>query len=142
MEFSASVFSLKYSGLCRKAGLSPRKALKEIFGMDGSNLQKWANNESIPKADIVFAVAEYFDVSMDFLLGRSVPTYLSAPENFRPEEIQLINSLRLTSSGTREIALAALRAILDTATAQHEKEKKQEAAQKDDAEEAPFQDKI
>ena len=90
----------------------------------------------------MFAVAEYFDVSMDFLLGRSVPTYLSAPENFRPEEIQLINSLRLTSSGTREIALAALRAILDTATAQHEKEKKQEAAQKDDAEEAPFQDKI
>lgn len=135
MPFSSNVFSVKFSGLCRKRELSPRKALKEIFGMDGSNLPKWKNGESIPKADLIYAVAEYFEVSADYLLGRETPAKLSAVDNFSSDEYQIVMSLRMASRRTRGIALASMNAIIQAAGEQGEQiaaEKRSHADGSDD----------
>ena len=112
MPFSSNVFSVKYSGLCRKHSLSPRKALTEIFNMDGSNLPKWRNDESIPKSDLIYAVAEYFNVSTDYLFGREIPSAITAVDNYTVEEYEIIISLRMVDRKTQKLALAAMNGVL------------------------------
>ena len=88
--------------------------------MDGSNLPKWKNDESIPKADLIYAVAEYFEVSADYLLGRETPSKLSAVDNFSADEYRIIMSLRMASRSTRGIVLASMNAIIQESKEQHE----------------------
>lgn len=56
-----------FSSLCEKIGLSKSKVLEEI-GLSSGNLPKWRNG-GIPKAEILTKIANYFDVSVDELLG-------------------------------------------------------------------------
>jgi transcriptional regulator with XRE-family HTH domain len=103
--------------------------------MDGSNLPKWKNGESIPKADLIYAVAEYFEVSADYLLGRETPAKLSAVDNFSSDEYQIVMSLRMASRRTRGIALASMNAIIQAAGEQGEQiaaEKRSHADGSDD----------
>ncbi len=112
MPFSPNVFSVKFSALCRKNSLSPLKALPEIFGMTSSNLSKWRNDENIPKCDLIYAVAEYFNVSTDYLFGREIPSEITSTDNYTPEEYEIIISLRMVDQATQKLALAAMNGVL------------------------------
>ena len=113
MNYSARQFSQIYTELCEARGLSPRRALKEIFGMDGSNLQKWRNDESTPKADLYLAVAEYFGVPADYLFGRDLTAGAESTAALAPAEQQMIAALRRAAPERRELALRVLNAVLE-----------------------------
>ncbi|MBQ8555579.1 MAG: helix-turn-helix transcriptional regulator [Clostridia bacterium] len=112
MNYSSSEFSKKLTSLCENRGLSPRQTLKNVFGMDGSNLQKWRSNESTPKADLYLAVAEYFGVTTDYLYGRELPASADTLAELTPEEKQLIAQLRQTDEERVKLALAVLDVLL------------------------------
>lgn len=112
MKYSAAIFSKVFTELCEAQGLSPRRTLKEIFGMDGSNLQKWRNEESTPKADIYLAVAEYFNVPMDYLYGRELPAQAESMSLLTPAEKMLIEKLRQTDVKQKELAIKVLAVML------------------------------
>ena len=112
MNYSAREFSKRFSELCEAQGLSPRQALKAVFGMDGSNLQKWRSEESTPKADLYLAVAEHFDVTTDYLYGRPLPAQAEAMHDLTPEEKQLIAQLRQADGARRELAMRVLNVML------------------------------
>ena len=61
-----------------------------LFGFGKSTVSQWENGKSEPEYDIVLKLADYFDVTTDYLLGRSSIPYikLQAPENATPEEIR------------------------------------------------------
>lgn len=113
MIFSAQTFSERYVYLCKQNGISPRKALKEIFCMDVSNLQKWRSGQSIPKADIVFAMAEHFSVSADYLLGRDIAAIPLSIDLLSKDEYDLVLGLRRTTPASAQVAVAAANAVLD-----------------------------
>lgn len=113
MNYSARQFSQIYTELCEARGLSPRRTLKEVFGMDGSNLQKWRNDESTPKADLYLAVAEYFSVPVDYLYGRDLTAEAESTAALNPAEQQLIASLRRAAPERAALALRVLNVMLE-----------------------------
>ena len=112
MDFTSEIFVIRFSSLCRKNGLSPRKALSEIFNMDVSNLVRWRSNTNSPKADLIYSIAEYFNVSTDYLFGREIPSEITSTDNYTPEEYEIIISLRMVDRATQKLALAAMNGVL------------------------------
>ena len=82
--------------------------------MDESNLQKWRSGQSVPKADIVFAVAQYFNVSTDYLLGREIDAIALSAGILSKDEYDLVQGLRGTTPAFAQAAVAAANAVLDT----------------------------
>lgn len=44
--------------------------LMEQLGMDNSRCYEWLNGKALPKADYLCAIADYYDCTIDWLLGR------------------------------------------------------------------------
>lgn len=61
------MFYERLKELCAKNGISVTNLVKEL-GMSTGNISKWKGG-NVPKSQTVSALAEYFGVSSDFLLG-------------------------------------------------------------------------
>lgn len=61
-----SIFWDKYTYLCEKKGKSPNKVGKEI-GISSATITTWKNNR-IPTGESLKTVAQYFDVSVEYLI--------------------------------------------------------------------------
>ena len=57
-----------YIDLCKQKGISPSKAAEEM-GFHRSSVTNWKTNGYTPRREILLKVAEYFGVTVDFLLG-------------------------------------------------------------------------
>ena len=57
--------------ILRESNDLSRKELAERLNLSYSILSKYENNERFPSHDILIKIADYFDVSIDYLLGRS-----------------------------------------------------------------------
>ena len=49
------------------------KQLSEATGISSGNISDWKNGRSMPSAIKLDAIANYYGVSVDYLLGRSTP---------------------------------------------------------------------
>ena len=57
-----------YESLCFKFGKKPNPVGKEL-GISSGTISQWKNG-SIPSGEKLIQIAEYFNVSVDYLLGR------------------------------------------------------------------------
>lgn len=57
-----------FAGLCEKRGIKPSKAAEEC-GINKSNVSNWKNNGYVPRGEALNKIADYFGVSVDYLLG-------------------------------------------------------------------------
>lgn len=57
-----------FAGLCEKHGIKPSKAAEKC-GINKSNVSNWKNNGYVPRGDALNKIADYFNVSADYLLG-------------------------------------------------------------------------
>lgn len=60
-------FAFKFNNLIAEKGVSINKAATEI-GVDGKTLRSYSTGTSVPSAIIIHKLADYFDVSTDYLL--------------------------------------------------------------------------
>ena len=67
-----------YAHLCEQIGKSPSSVAREL-GINKSNVTNWKNNGYTPRGNVLNKIAEYFDVSIDYLLGKENTS--SAPSN-------------------------------------------------------------
>ncbi len=58
-----------YCDLCQKKGLTPSGAAAKI-GFNRASITMWKNTGKAPKQDLLLRIAEYFDVSVDYLLEK------------------------------------------------------------------------
>ena len=58
-----------YCELCRKNGLTPSGAAAKI-GFNRASVTVWKNSGNPPKTKLLHKIADYFNVSVDFLLGK------------------------------------------------------------------------
>ena len=65
----ASIVYERIKRLCAKKGITIAK-LESDLGFGNASIKKWENMSS-PSIDKVVKVATYFDVSIDYLMGRS-----------------------------------------------------------------------
>ncbi|GEM_PF-1572868 len=59
----------RYENLCSSIGKKPSPAGKEI-GVSSTTITKWKNG-AVPSGDVLIKVADYFNVSTDYLLDRT-----------------------------------------------------------------------
>lgn len=64
-----SVLYNRVKELCEKRGITISKFESDL-GFGNSSIKKWRNSIS-PSVDKIIIVANYFDVSVDYLLGRT-----------------------------------------------------------------------
>lgn len=63
-----------YCELCQKSGLTPSGAAAKI-GFNRASVTMWKNSGNAPKQDLLIRIANFFDVSVDYLLGKeNAPT--------------------------------------------------------------------
>ena len=83
MDFRERLFDLR-----RQAGLS-QEELANLLGVTRQAVQKWESGTSRPDMDNLVSLAEYFNVSLDYLIAGREPTSPSAPtiiNNYYNEE--------------------------------------------------------
>lgn len=61
--------------LCKNQGIAPSKALTEM-GINKSNITLWKNKSTQPKGSSLQKIADYFNISIDELLGNEKKTPL------------------------------------------------------------------
>ena len=54
--------------ICKEHGISPSRAA-EACGINRSNVSNWKANGYTPRSDVLNKIADYFGVSVDYLLG-------------------------------------------------------------------------
>lgn len=64
------MFYDRLKALCLKKGVTLTNLVKSL-NMSTGNLSKWKNG-NIPKSDTIRALAEYFGVTADYLLGNDI----------------------------------------------------------------------
>lgn len=62
------MFFDRFCELCKKKGISPSKAALEI-GIAKSTVSAWKNMGTSPQMAMLQKIAEYFDVTTDYLTG-------------------------------------------------------------------------
>lgn len=75
--------------LCEKKGVSPKRAVTEM-GLSNSLATKWKNTGAIPKGETLAKIADYFGVSVEYLLGteqKEKPTTVSGELSKKAKEI-------------------------------------------------------
>ena len=63
-------FAERLSALIQRGNKS-KNELAKAWGIEPSTISKWAQGQRIPKPDTVYKLADYFNCSMDYLLGRT-----------------------------------------------------------------------
>ncbi|MFD0871330.1 HTH-type transcriptional regulator immR [Chlamydia abortus] len=95
-----SVLGNRIKSLRDKAGLS-QKRLAESLGISNVQLSRYETGDRKPDPDTIKQIADFFDVSVDYLLGRDTPTQ-DIPDIDDPELTILFRDLKNASPEIRE----------------------------------------
>lgn len=57
-----------YASLCKSKGKKPSVVAAEL-GINKSNVSNWKNNGYTPRGEVLQRIADYFEVTTDYLLG-------------------------------------------------------------------------
>ena len=99
-----------------------QKQLAEYIGASQGNISDWKSGKATPTAEKLCAIADFFSVTVDYLLGRTPP--ISYAPTLSDTEQELVELFRSLSSEQAEMLLLTAR----TAAAQNDRK----AAQKED----------
>lgn len=95
----------KFCDLCSQKGVSPSKAAMDA-GFSKSLISKWkSKQEIVPSSEVLQKIADYFGVSVDYLLGKEKqPT----EGELSDEEKVMLDLFRQAGDDARRLALLAL----------------------------------
>lgn len=91
-----------FKSLCVKKGVSVSKACIEM-GLSRSIAAKWKNTRSNPSAEVLPKIAQYFNVSTDYLLGNEPQKEAPSQKGDSAPQLQGVY-LRL-AKGAQELGL-------------------------------------
>ena len=80
-----------------------RDELAKALNISYSALSKYETNQRFPSQELLVFMADYFNVSVDYLLGRTDIRNIKDNNNFSTEEVSLIDDYKkLNSNGKKE----------------------------------------
>lgn len=83
------MFWQRFYDLCIQKGIKPNPLAQKI-GISSGVISKWKNENTLPNGENLVKIADYLDVSVDYLLGRTDDPHFGQQKN---ELIALINQL-------------------------------------------------
>lgn len=96
----------------REAKGISQQVLGDMIGVSQQSINKYENHASEPAIDVLISMAEYFNTSVDYLIGYSEINRKNerySPTDLNEEELQLVSSYRRLSKKERE----SIRLILE-----------------------------
>ena len=81
------------------------------------NIGRWENGEVIPSADAVVKLADYFEVSADYLLGRTddLGAFVPPRSDLSQDEQQLLHCFRELPGSSQSLILGMIKSAADAA---------------------------
>ncbi len=70
IESSNENFQVRFEKLCKEKGVTHYKVSKDCC-FDKSNITRWLKKGYLPTIESLILITEYFNVSIDYILGRS-----------------------------------------------------------------------
>lgn len=96
----------KFCDLCSQKGVSPSKAAMDA-GFSKSLISKWkSKQEIVPSSEVLQKIADYFGVSVDYLLGKEKQPTQNG--ELSDEEKAMLDLFRQAGDDARRLALLAL----------------------------------
>lgn len=93
------MFWTRFLLLCEIHNTKPNPVGKEI-GISSGILTKWKKDGSMPGGELLIKIADYFDCSIDFLVGRS--DYINSHKNEISEsDLALLKKLHCLSEADK-----------------------------------------
>lgn len=88
------MFGIRLKALRKERGITQEKLAEEI-NVDRSSIGKYeGKSKVIPSEEVRQAIAEYFGVSVDFLMGKTDNRYPNPSDDLSEEEKELIGIFR------------------------------------------------
>lgn len=103
------MFYDRFIELCRKSGIKPTPLVMQM-GLSSSNVSQWKKG-STPRPEVLKRLADYFNVSVEYLLESDQKEKPATPEGdeLSDEDIEIIKLLRAASPAKRAALLALLK---------------------------------
>lgn len=122
-------FKERFAELVSSCGKS-QSSIAADFGVAKQTISAWITGQTSPRSPVLSALADYFGVSVVWLMGYDVPKYpekKEATENFLSQtEKDLVSYYRAAAPSARSSALLLLKASADE---QQQKRKDTESGQ-------------
>ena len=83
-------FGQRFKELRQEKNLTQEKLAEEFF-LNKSSISRYEQNKQIPETDLLEKIADYFDVSIDYLVGRSNNKTSKAIELTKQEDFEFDN---------------------------------------------------
>ncbi|MBP9988458.1 MAG: helix-turn-helix transcriptional regulator [Ruminococcus sp.] len=103
-----NIFIERLHSLMKDRSVTKNKLQKDL-GLNKSNIVNWEQRGTIPSGDILNKIAEYFSVSVDYLLGKEKSP--SKAEELLEKYGGLITALESLPEDKRHEALQKIQAI-------------------------------
>lgn len=102
-EVERTPFDYTIDKLLKENGLK-QKDLADAIDVTDSSISKYCSGERIPKVDVIKKIADYFDVSIDYLLtGVSAETDIAINIGFNNDEYKKLEELKVLSDKQKYI---------------------------------------
>ena len=103
MEFLERLFFL-----INENGVSRSKFLSDI-GAGKNSFVYWENHKNLPSGDTLLKIADYFGVSVDYLLGKDAPE----PAQMSADETELLALFERVPPERRALVLQMIKIAID-----------------------------
>jgi len=90
--------------LMKQRGITQYRLSKDI-GISESILSSWKMNTRKPSTDLLVKIAEYFNVSTDYLLGITANPETTKEKDYSKDETDLISTYRQLTPNSKQIVL-------------------------------------
>ena len=95
--------------LRKERGLSQREAAK-IFGVSQGTFNNWENSNTQPSIEQLIAIARFFEVSVDYLIGNADDVgVINLISTLTPEQREVISLFFALPESARNATLTVLR---------------------------------
>lgn len=95
--------------LRKERGLSQREAAK-IFGVSQGTFNNWENSNTQPSIEQLIAIARFFEVSVDYLIGNADEIgVINLISTLTPEQREVISLFSALPESARNATLTVLR---------------------------------
>lgn len=95
--------------LRKERGLSQREAAK-IFGVSQGTFNNWENSNTQPSIEQLIAIARFFEVSVDYLIGNADDVgVINLISTLTPEQREVISLFSALPESARNATLTVLR---------------------------------
>ena len=93
--------------------------LAKLIGTSQRNIGRWENEENEPTYSQLVKLADFFDVSIDFLVGRDdmESVQRASASGFSPEELELLKNYALLSDVERRAVQNVINGFIGNASA-------------------------